>query len=417
MELKERLQKLAGIDDIVNKITDIAMKQRRENIIISPKAGFPSSQRFDPTTPLRKKVSFGEDPRKNIGTRNLSLPRERSTLRRLDLERKDATETALDIMNEEKPGRFVNPKTKRIRPPKPTQRQRKEILQAKLQKLSRIPFVKGEGDTARKLIKTISEGPRAVGKTVAGKPKKSFSFNKKNIKKMEERRSVISEAGFKGIEQDRKTEDIPLFREIKQRGLLQRRLSKLAALRPLILKKKKPKRIKLIPVKRAVLTSERIQAAPPRPLTGRDIIGRFKNTGLSTVQKESGFTFLADENRITDAFKPADAQHLRTKFKTPSTNTLAFVSRTKDIKSAGDLQNPLDDIITEGKTPLIGGFNSETRGFEFDATFPMASQNDNEVIEELVKTNQESALAIDPDLSVRFIPNPRFRITSKTNLR
>lgn len=325
MELKERLQKLAGIDDIVNKITDIAMKERRKNIIISPKGGFPSSQRFDPTTPLRKKVSFGEDPRKNIGTRNLSLPRERSTLRRLDLERKDATETALDIMNEEKPGRFVNPKTKRIRPPKPTQRQRKEIMQAKLEKM--------------------------------------------------------------------------------------------ALLRPLILKKKKPKRIKKIPVKRAVLTSERIQAAPPRPLTGRDIIGRFKNTGLSTVQKESGFTFLADENRITDAFKPADAQHLRTKFKTPSTNTLAFVSRTKDIKSAGDLQNPLDDIITEGKTPLIGGFNSETRGFEFDATFPMASQNDNEVIEELVKTNQESALAIDPDLSVRFIPNPRFRITSKTNLR
>jgi len=36
------------------------------------------------------------------------------------------------------------------------------------------------------------------------------------------------------------------------------------------------------------------------PLTGEDIIGRFKNVGVFNVQKESGFIFLADENRITE---------------------------------------------------------------------------------------------------------------------
>ncbi len=326
MELKERLQKLAGIDDIVNKITDIAMKERRKNIIISPKGGFPSSQRFDPTTPLRKKVSFGEDPRKNIGTRNLSLPRERSTLRRLDLERKDATETALDIMNEEKPGRFVNPKTKRIRPPKPTQRQRKEIMQAKLEKM--------------------------------------------------------------------------------------------ALLRPLILKKKQPKKIKKIPTKSAVLTNDKILAGEPRDLTGSDIIKRFKNTGLGDIEVDNGFIFLPDEGRVTDALKPVDAQHLRNKFKTPSNETLSFVSRSEHKKFVEDIEKDLESIRVEGKTPLISGFNyPDERGFEFDATFAMSSKVDSQVIDELAKTNQQSAIAIEPDLTVRFIVNPRFRITSKTSLR
>jgi len=187
------------------------------------------------------------------------------------------------------------------------------------------------------------------------------------------------------------------------------KLEKMAGLKPRIIKKKQPKKIKKIPVKTSQL--------PKLPITGKELVNRFKNTGLANVNKETGFTFLSDEGRIVDAFKPVDAQLLRNKFATPRTSSLAFISRTTNVQNPDELVGPLENLRTEGKTPLIGGFNSEKTGFEFDATFPMASQTDDEVIAELIKTNQQSALAIDPDLTVRSIPNPKFRITSKTNLQ
>lgn len=342
--MKGALQKMAGIDDIVKKITDLGMKEREKGIpkfLASPRGGSPQLQRFDPTTPLIKKVPFGPSAGR-VNPPDISIPKEQK--------RKLVTT---------------------LKRPERLKRMRKNIEKREIE--------------SKGLAKDIV--------SMEGKPEKNPLLTKTN-------------KGFKvRPPKPTKTE----FREIISAKLL-----KMAGLRPLILKKKKPKRIKNIPTKRAVMTGEKIIAGPTRPLTGGDILQRFKNTGVSNVQKESGFIFLADENRVTDAFKPVDAQFLRTKFKTPKTSSLAFISRTLNVKNPDELAGPLENLRTEGKT-LLGGFNSKETGFEFDATFPMASQNDNEVISELVKTNQESALAIDPDLSVRTISNPKFNIKSKTN--
>ena len=40
-------QRFAEIDDLVDKITDIAMKERRKEIIASPRAGSPEGQRYN----------------------------------------------------------------------------------------------------------------------------------------------------------------------------------------------------------------------------------------------------------------------------------------------------------------------------------------------------------------------------------
>ncbi len=399
--IKARLQKLAGIDDIVKKITDIGMKERRKNIIISPKAGFPSSQRFDPTTPLKTKVPFGENPRGSIGIRRLSLPRERSTLRRLDLERKDATETALDIMNEEKPGRFVNPKTKKIRPPKPTQRQRKEIIQAKLEKMA------GRFDIKPTRIQQVT--PFKIEKTkinkFTGKPQKFIQFTPEeaafiegDVNKIRPRKQDFPSDLKKRLA--KLGDDVRRMKEAQQR---------LGIIVPLVRKKKKTRVIKKLTPKKAMQVHK---ADILGPLRGSDIIRRFKDSGvLKNISKNKGFTFLPDENIARDAFIPADAEALRTKFKTKPTQSLAFISRSKTTRSVDepDFVSKLEGIRTEGKTPLIGGFNDPDRGFGFDASFAENVDNDDLVINELKKTNQRESLVIDPDLTVRNVQNPSFQ--------
>jgi len=237
--------------------------------------------------------------------------------------------------------------------------------------------------------------------SIVRKPKPSF----------ESRRDKLPPA--KGTTQ---AEENARFQFMEHGTKIRPRIKK-ALLRPLILKKKKPKRIKQIKTKSAVLTSEKIQAGEPRDLTGPDIVKRFKNTGIGDVEKGNGFTFLPDEGRVTDALKPVDAQHLRTKFKTPSNETLSFVSRSNNKKFIEDIQKDLEGIKAEGKTPLVGGFNfPDERGLEVDATFAMSSKSDLSVIEELQKTNQQSAIAIEPDLSIRFIINPKFKNKLKGKL-
>ena len=55
----------------------------------------------------------------------------------------DALEVALDVMNDEKPSRLVNRKTKKIRPPKPVRSDFAEIITAKLrQRLSKVRTTK-----------------------------------------------------------------------------------------------------------------------------------------------------------------------------------------------------------------------------------------------------------------------------------
>jgi len=150
-------QRLAGIPDpdspegkkLIDDITDIAMKHRRKGIINSPKAGKPHRMRFDPSTPLIKEVPFGpEQPSGSFLNKlsGISVPKEQerkvlpsskinrrqSRTKKINQRARDAEEIALDIMNDEKPSRFVNRKTKKIRPPKPVRSDFAEIITAKL---------------------------------------------------------------------------------------------------------------------------------------------------------------------------------------------------------------------------------------------------------------------------------------------
>jgi len=60
---KDPIRKTPKTDKLVDKITDIAMKQRRDTIIHSPRHGAPDRMRGDPSTPLIKEVPFGPDTR------------------------------------------------------------------------------------------------------------------------------------------------------------------------------------------------------------------------------------------------------------------------------------------------------------------------------------------------------------------
>lgn len=56
----ERKKKL---EPLVDKITDVIMKEQRKEFIDSPRGGSPRRQREDPTTPLIREVPFGADTR------------------------------------------------------------------------------------------------------------------------------------------------------------------------------------------------------------------------------------------------------------------------------------------------------------------------------------------------------------------
>jgi len=186
-------------DELVDKITAIAMKERRKNIISNPRAGSPQNMREDPTTPLIRQVPFGPDTRKienlehgnpknydypslgmsgfdkfeaeqnklpkdkafpmhytenGIGFRviphgGISIPKEQER-KSIPFEKRNyefgrlksrsdryherdeiAKQIALDIMNSEKPSKFVNRETHKIRPPKPVRSDFASIISAK----------------------------------------------------------------------------------------------------------------------------------------------------------------------------------------------------------------------------------------------------------------------------------------------
>jgi len=216
-QAEQQSEKKKKLGEIVDKITDIAMKERRKNIIDNPRAGSPRRMREDPTTPLIREVPFGADttsieapeqgdPRNfdfisNSGMadfdkfeaeqnelpedeqfpkfgdvtgkgekmvmdttkgkevdansfrvirsggisipkeqkrivrpmekRNFDNPRLKARSNRTQQRDEDAKEIALDIMNDEKPSRFVNRKTKKIRPNKPVRSDFASIISAK----------------------------------------------------------------------------------------------------------------------------------------------------------------------------------------------------------------------------------------------------------------------------------------------
>ena len=190
-ELKQRLARIPDPDSpegkkLIDDITDIAMKHRRERIINSPKTGKPYRMREDITTPLINEVPFGPNTRqienlkhgdpknyeismpfkdkktnksvmKHLPHGGISIPSEQKRkvipFEKRDWEKgklkarskrtrqrdMDAVEIALDVMNDEKPSRFVNRNTKKIRPPKPVRSDFAGIITAKLkQRLSRL---------------------------------------------------------------------------------------------------------------------------------------------------------------------------------------------------------------------------------------------------------------------------------------
>jgi len=197
-KLKSKLaeKKTPSTDDLVDKLTNIIMKEKRENALSSPKAGSPENQRSDPTTPLIKEVPFGPDTRRienlehgneknyDIPSHNMtdfdkfeaeqkklpvdkqfplhkkgfrviphggiSIPAEQKR-KEIPFEKRDWSKGKLksrsnrnldksidakgivqDIMFDEKPNRFVNRKTKKIRPPKPVRSDYASIITAKL---------------------------------------------------------------------------------------------------------------------------------------------------------------------------------------------------------------------------------------------------------------------------------------------
>lgn len=189
-------------DELVDKLTEVAMKERRKKILESS-ASRPIRQREDPTTPLIREVPFGpntraieapehenlkvgDDPKnfdypsqsmkefdkfeaeqnklpkdkafpmhfsRGIGFRviphgGISIPKEqerkhipfekrdwdhgrlKSRGDRSHQQDEDAKEIALHIMNNEKPSRFVNQQTHKIRPPKPVRSDYASIISA-----------------------------------------------------------------------------------------------------------------------------------------------------------------------------------------------------------------------------------------------------------------------------------------------
>ena len=85
----------------------------------------------------------------------------RSRSKRYDQREQDAEEIALDIMNDEKPSRLVNRRTKKIRPPKPVRSDFAEIITAK-QKSARVEALR-----QRLGIKYYNEGQNIIKRTDA----------------------------------------------------------------------------------------------------------------------------------------------------------------------------------------------------------------------------------------------------------
>ena len=193
---KDPIRKTPKLDKLVDKITGIAMEQRRKDIISSPRKGDPIRMREDPTTPLIRQVPFGPDTtrienlehgnpknfdfpnqgmsdfdkfqaeqdalptdkqfplhekgfrviphggisipaeqeRKSIpfGKRNYDSGRLKARSNRFHQKDEDALGIAKDLLLDEGKSKFVNRQTKKIRPNKPVRSDFTSIITAKL---------------------------------------------------------------------------------------------------------------------------------------------------------------------------------------------------------------------------------------------------------------------------------------------
>ena len=193
---KDPIRKTPKLDKLVDKITGIAMEQRRKDIISSSRKGDPRKMREDPTTPLIRQVPFGPDTtrienlehgnpknfdfpnqgmsdfdkfqaeqdalptdkqfplhekgfrviphggisipaeqeRKSIpfGKRNYDSGRLKARSNRFHQKDEDALGIAKDLLLDEGKSKFVNRQTKKIRPNKPVRSDFTSIITAKL---------------------------------------------------------------------------------------------------------------------------------------------------------------------------------------------------------------------------------------------------------------------------------------------
>lgn len=231
---------------------------------------------------------------------------------------------------------------------------------------SRIPFVKGEFETANKLSDVTSQGGRDVERT-SPIPDKPRPINKESLERMEKFRNKVSEAGFEGIEQDRQTEDIPLFRELKQRGLV-----------------KKISRAKL----------KLAQTLLPKTLSGQEIVKRFQKV-KGRIPKNKGFTFVPETGALIDVTEGRKAgMMLRKELGSPKGEDTFLESNTRDIKNEKDLVPFLDKL--EGPR-LVGGFVDKKGNFEFDATTAVQGGTKGQSIKRLQKEKQKSGIRLGPE--------------------
>jgi len=313
------------------------LKTAKQHQIVNPNE---PGGRFNPKTPLRKEVPFGPEKR---------------TKRKLS---EDAMSRFTQGFDELATG-------EKIRPKKPTQADKQRIISAS-RKLARITSeeIPDAGKVSEMLVKNISSG----GIEAKGPLKiKKIIPIKENEERIFKNRARASEAGFEGIEEDRKTEDRPLFSELKQRGLI-KKMSKL--------------RLRLA------------QGLLPKRLSGQDIVNKFQKV-KGSIPKNKGFTFVPETGALIDVTEGRDAgMLLRAELKSPKGMDTFLESNTRDIKNEKDLVPFLDKI--EG-TRLIGGFVDDKGNFEFDATTTVQGGSKSQSIKRLQKEKQKSGIRIGPE--------------------
>lgn len=184
------------------------------------------------------------------------------------------------------------------------------------------------------------------------------------------------------------------FRKI---GQLQTRL---AAIKPLVRKKKKGRAIKKVAPKVAMVRTARHMSAS-------ELAAKFRSMTASNpdILKQNG-TFDPLEGKIIDASTPEGAIRLQNIFESHGGKIgLNSITDTRqNIVTDMDLiESQLLEIEQAGGIPAIGVFDGS-----LEATNVLVDKTDDEIIANLGEAQRSTAI-IDPDTKLRIVDNPRFK--------
>lgn len=131
---------------------------------------------------------------------------------------------------------------------------------------------------------------------------------------------------------------------------------------------------------------------------------RKKHQEFQQSAKSQSYSYDPVSGKGFDAFNQEDAKQMYDRYGNGS-DPVYFISETNH---AGQLSRESEsayiNIQNRGKDPIIGRWVSDETGFDYtDVSYAESTNDEGSIVEILRKTNQESALKLNPDGTVDFV--------------